>query len=102
MGDYQTRGWRAWHHHMALVMLMMLFILKEKVLHTAQTPELPISAGDIVFVLSLMLPVRTRDFEDVCNMVELRRRKRLTDQRRRRNKTKRDRPPLGPLEDLTK
>jgi SRSO17 transposase len=102
MGDYQTRGWTAWHHHMALVMLMMLFILKEKVLHAVHTPELPLSAGDIVFVLSQMLPQRVRDFEDICTMVELRRRKRLTDQRHRRRKATREKPPLGPLEDLTK
>jgi SRSO17 transposase len=27
MADYQTRGWLAWHHHMALVMLALLFLI---------------------------------------------------------------------------
>jgi len=30
MGDYQVRGWRGWHHHMTVVMLAMLFMLKER------------------------------------------------------------------------
>ena len=30
MADYQVRLWNAWHHHMALVMMAMLFILTEK------------------------------------------------------------------------
>lgn len=27
MADYQTRDWRAWQHHMALVMLALLFFM---------------------------------------------------------------------------
>ena len=33
MADYEVRKWRGWHHHMALVALAMLFILKERVEH---------------------------------------------------------------------
>lgn len=98
LSDYQTRGWTGWQHHMSLVMLMMLFILKEKVLHSATTPELPLSAGDIVLVLSKLLPQRKMDFKEVCDLVGTRRRKRLVDQRSRRRKTALNRPPLGPLE----
>lgn len=98
MGDYQTRGWLGWHHHMALVMLAMLFLLKEKLLHQPDTEELPLSMGEIVFVLSLLLPQRPRDLPEVCKMIQLRRDKRLSDQRRKRQKTTRDRPPFGPFE----
>ena len=98
MGDYQTRGWLGWHHHMAMVMLAMLFLLKERLLHQPSTGELPLSIGEIVFALSLLLPERTRDLPEAGKMIKLRRNKRLTDQIRRRQKTKRDRPPIGPLE----
>ena len=30
MADYQVRNWNAWHHHMALVLLTMLWITKEQ------------------------------------------------------------------------
>jgi SRSO17 transposase len=26
LGDYQALGWQAWHHHVTMVMLAMLFI----------------------------------------------------------------------------
>ena len=98
MGDYQTRGWLGWHHHMALVMMAMLFMLKEKLLHKSSTGELPLSVGEIVLALSLLLPERPRDLREVGKMIKLRRDKRLTDQTRKRQKTTRERPPLGPLE----
>jgi SRSO17 transposase len=98
LADYQTRGWRGWHHHMAMVMLMMLFILKEKVLHAPTTEELPLSAGEIMLVLSKLLPQRRLDLEAVSELIQHRREKRLIDQRSRRRKTSLKRPPLGPLE----
>ncbi len=30
MGDYQARGWLAWHHHMSMVILAMLFLLEQR------------------------------------------------------------------------
>jgi SRSO17 transposase len=32
MSDYQVRKWNAWHHHMALVMLSLSFIVKERII----------------------------------------------------------------------
>jgi hypothetical protein len=40
MADYEVRKWRGWHHHMALVALAMLFILKERVEHEESAPLL--------------------------------------------------------------
>ena len=63
MADYQTRGWRAWQHHMALVMLAMLFTLREK-MHWGSPPaplpeeEPALTAGDLVLALELLLPRR--------------------------------------------
>ena len=44
MADYQTRGWLAWHHHMVLVMLALLFLTQERMHSPAPaTPEGPIN-----------------------------------------------------------
>lgn len=107
MADYQTRGWRPWHHHMALVMLAMLFLMQERMHSPAPaTPEGPIgiTSGDIAFILERLLPQRGQgppDEEEVRRMLESRIAKRLKDQVRRRRKTRETRPPLWPDEDLT-
>lgn len=54
MADYQVRKWRAWHHHMALVMMAMLFMLTERVLHKDTYPML--SCADIEELLARFLP----------------------------------------------
>jgi len=38
MADYQVRRWDAWHHHMALVMLATLFLVKQKMQGRSQWP----------------------------------------------------------------
>lgn len=38
LGDYQVRSWRGWPHHMALVMMAMLFTLEERLLIGKPTP----------------------------------------------------------------
>ncbi len=53
MADYQARGWIAWHHHMSLVMLAMLFLLKERLLHQQDVALL--SCQDIVELLNHFL-----------------------------------------------
>lgn len=45
MSQYQVRGWRAWHHHMALVMMALYFVLSEKMLFKDTMPLL--SAYDV-------------------------------------------------------
>jgi len=59
LGDYQTRGWQAWQHYMAMVMLAMLFLMQEKmqapVIET-QEGRINITAGDITFWLERLLP----------------------------------------------
>jgi len=47
--DYQVRGWLAWHHHMALVMMAMAFTLSEKMAHKKTMPLL--SASDVRLLL---------------------------------------------------
>ena len=108
MADYQTRGWLAWHHHMALVMLALLFLTQER-MHTPApaSPEGPINitCGDIAFILERLLPRRGQgpcEEEDLRRMLKQRIGKRQQDQVRRRIKTRTIRPPLWPDEELPK
>ncbi len=53
MSDYQVRKWDAWHHHMALVMLSLSFIVKERILYKDDCPLL--SCRDIRLMIIAML-----------------------------------------------
>ena len=44
MADYQVRRWSGWHHHMAMVMLAMLFMAEERVAQRNVEP-LPLLSG---------------------------------------------------------
>ena len=74
MADYQVRGWIAWHHHMALVMLALLFLLKERKLYT-KTLDL-LSCQDIVALLDVYLPRVDRTKQAVINSMNRRHAKR--------------------------
>ena len=76
MADYQVRKWSAWHHHMALVMMAMLFMLNERILHKDTYPML--SCADIEDLLSHFLPRRDVTEEEVIRQLEHRHRKRLS------------------------
>jgi len=54
MADYQVRRWDAWHRHMALVMVAMLFLLKERLALQAEAPML--SLADLVLAIDQLLP----------------------------------------------
>lgn len=53
MSDYQVRKWGAWHRHMALVMLALAFLVKERILYKQDYPLL--SARDIRLMIMAML-----------------------------------------------
>lgn len=74
LGDYQVRGWRGWHHHLALVMMAMLFLLEERQLHQQTRPLL--SGRDIRALLNHFLPRRDTTLEEVLRQMEVRHRKR--------------------------
>lgn len=75
MADYQVRGWRGWHHHMAMVMLAMLFMVKERLHHQDTLPLL--SVADIVVVMSVLLPRKDSTAEEVYRQLMVRHQKRL-------------------------
>ncbi len=54
LADYQVLGWRAWHHHVTMVLLAMLFIAERRAAHHAEIDLL--TSRDIVEILSEILP----------------------------------------------
>lgn len=68
MADYQVRKWSAWHHHMALVMMAMLFMLSERIRHKETYPLL--SCSDIEELLARFLPRRDLSEEEVVFQLE--------------------------------
>ena len=72
MADYQIRKWSAWHHHMALVMMTMLFMLNERIRHKDTYPLL--SCSDIEELLSRFLPRRDISTAEVIRQLEQRHR----------------------------
>ena len=74
MADYQVRKWSAWHHHMALVLLAMLFMLSERIYHKDTYPLL--SCGDIEDLLARFLPRRDVTEKEVIFQLEQRHRQR--------------------------
>jgi SRSO17 transposase len=67
LADYQVRRWDAWHHHMALVMLATLFLVKQKVTCRTQWPML--SCNDLVTALAHLLPRRQLTAEDLAEII---------------------------------
>ena len=53
MSDYQVRKWNSWHHHMALVMLSLSFVVKERITYKAENPLL--SCRDIRLMIIALL-----------------------------------------------
>jgi SRSO17 transposase len=75
MADYQARKWNSWNHHMCLVTLAMLFMLKERL---AQSEEIMmLSCQDIVELLNFYLPRADLSEEAVLRNIERRQTKRI-------------------------
>ncbi|MCP3957990.1 MAG: hypothetical protein GY719_09070 [bacterium] len=91
MDEYQARSWMAWYHHMALVMMAMLFLLRQRL---TQSHDLPLlSARDVKILLIQVLPRRDVDPEEVIRQMQARHRQRQASidsaYRRRRKPTHR-------------
>jgi SRSO17 transposase len=70
MAEYQVRRWSGWHHHMAMVMVAMLFMLNERLLQKEEKPLL--SCNDIVYLLKNHLPKRAVDDHELLEQVRKR------------------------------
>jgi SRSO17 transposase len=76
MADYQVRGWRAWHHHMALVSFAMYFVLSEKLGARKSLPLL--SFNDITEVITVMVSQKVT-YEEAMRRIRARHRQRHSD-----------------------
>lgn len=74
MADYQVRRWSGWHHHMALVMIAMLFMTEERAAQHENEPLL--SCADIATLLKHFLPNAAVTREDVIAQMRFRHRQR--------------------------
>lgn len=74
MADYQLRSWVGWHHHMALVMMAMLFMLSERIRNKEDYPLL--SCADIEYLLAKFLPRRHTTVDEVIAQMEKRHKQR--------------------------
>ena len=74
MGEYQARGWLAWHHHMSMVMLAMLFMLEQRLQNQTDIPLL--SCGDVTTLLKSVLPRRDISENEILRQLGIRHRKR--------------------------
>jgi SRSO17 transposase len=85
MSEYQVRGWRAWHHHMALVIFIQSYILSEKKLFENEMPFL--SAYDLRQVIMNTYAVKGTNYEDALEQIKERHRQRKADIDRNNFKT---------------
>ena len=74
LADYQVRTWTGWHHHMAMVMLALLFMLETKIKH-ADSHHL-LSCHDIQILLSHFLPRRDITKQEVIRQMNIRHKQR--------------------------
>ncbi len=94
MGDYQLRLWRGWHHHMAMVMLAMLFLFEVRRDHKQDLSLL--SCHDVVEVLRVLLPRANVSYEEVFRQLQERHRRRQASIDSAYAKQRRTQPHSGP------
>ncbi|XOF34647.1 MAG: transposase [Candidatus Electrothrix sp. YB6] len=63
----KARGWLAWHHHMTMVMMAMLFMVEQRLYHQVGVPLL--SCADITTLLKSILPRRDVNEDEVIRQL---------------------------------
>jgi SRSO17 transposase len=77
MSQYQVRGWLAWHHHIALVMLSLEFVLTEKMVFKNEHPLL--TSYDIREVFIKLYTQKGATFDELMAQMKHRHAQRLAD-----------------------
>lgn len=84
MKDYQVRTWIGWHHHMALVSMATLFIMKEKMFNREETPLM--SCTDVSEIITFFLAQKVTSEKVLVLRIRQRHKQRLADIIRRQKK----------------
>lgn len=89
LAEYQVRQWNGWHHHMAMCMLVQLFLMENKIKHANQCPLL--SCADVRRLLQSLLPRRDVTLAEVVRQMMVRHKQRAAStasyRKKRRNKS---------------
>lgn len=75
MADYQVRVWNGWHHHMALVMVALMFLAKERL--AGRNTHRLLSCQDVVEALRHKLPSKIQSDEDLVMTIANRHQRRF-------------------------
>lgn len=75
MTQYQVRGWLAWHHYMALVLIAHLFLTKERL--ARRDAHRLRCCLDMIEMLQHKLPSKINSDKDLAASIQQRHRRRL-------------------------
>lgn len=67
LDEYQVIGWRGWHHHTAMVLLAMLFLLKLK--HDLRPKAPMITLQDALEILEVVMPKKHLSEEEAIALI---------------------------------
>jgi len=87
MNNYQVRNWNAWHHHMALVLLAMLWITQE--LMQARTLRKKLTLHDIVRIIKYLIPPKIQDALSVARTIVMNEKNRTNSRKCKMKRNKR-------------
>jgi SRSO17 transposase len=67
LDEYQVTGWNGWHHHTAMVLLAMLFLLelKQSLIHQASM----LTLHDAVDILKIVMPRKELTYDDAVKLI---------------------------------
>jgi SRSO17 transposase len=85
MADYQVRQWLAWHHHIAMVMMVLLFMTRQRMVHAEEHPLL--TCYDIRCLLAHFLPRRDVGEAEILRQMRIRHEKRQAARHKRRGQS---------------
>ena len=79
LAQYQARNWNAWHRHMSLVMMAMLFFVKKREYMKRELPFITVS--DMVLYFSVAIPDKRTRNDTVFDILQARNQKREREHR---------------------